>query len=370
MPVPLRANANFKTEAKYNVVTEFPNYDLHSACAMGNQGLVEYALARGQPINSVIDGVLPLHAACAGGHEQVVKVLIDHGADVNAPRLPRRYSNEKSRDGSAPIMGTTGSTPLHFAAANGNKNVMMTLLLRGAHPDRRDKYGVTPATLAEQNGWLECAEILTNWIRNKDRDLRERETVHVPDEFGQSSSSVNGRERGASFGNEEDPLGTTRKRMQVIQVKRSIDTALNKFKNPGSLTPQKSSLTLSGSTLTPPTSPVRRRDRSPSHSEDGHFPPAFDPGSRRPSLPQVLNNTPPSSHPLRNHKSATLVKAPRSPRRPRSAGTGAEPEGEANNGPGSVKSGRKLGTKYSLLNLFKKDVQFAIHSNSYIFQSK
>ncbi len=63
-----------------------PNFDLHSAAASGNQGLVEYALNRGQPVNSVLDGVLPLHAACAGGHERVVKLLIDHGADVNAAR--------------------------------------------------------------------------------------------------------------------------------------------------------------------------------------------------------------------------------------------------------------------------------------------
>lgn len=63
-----------------------PNFDLHSAAAAGNVGLVEYALARGQPINSVLGGVLPLHAACAGGDEQVVKLLIEHGADVNAPR--------------------------------------------------------------------------------------------------------------------------------------------------------------------------------------------------------------------------------------------------------------------------------------------
>lgn len=63
-----------------------PSLGLHSAAATGNVGLVEYALARGQPINSVLDGVLPLHAACAGGNDQVVKLLIDHGADVNAPR--------------------------------------------------------------------------------------------------------------------------------------------------------------------------------------------------------------------------------------------------------------------------------------------
>ncbi|KIY54005.1 hypothetical protein FISHEDRAFT_20864, partial [Fistulina hepatica ATCC 64428] len=80
----------------------------------------EYALAHGQPVNSALDGVLPLHAACAGGSEPVVKLLIDHGADVNALRLPRRYSNEKTRDGTAPIVGTSGSTPLHFASANGN----------------------------------------------------------------------------------------------------------------------------------------------------------------------------------------------------------------------------------------------------------
>jgi ankyrin repeat protein len=59
---------------------------LHSAAATGNVGLAEYALDHGQPINSVLDGVLPLHAACAGGNVQVVKLLVDRGADVNAPR--------------------------------------------------------------------------------------------------------------------------------------------------------------------------------------------------------------------------------------------------------------------------------------------
>lgn len=63
-----------------------PSFGLHAAAATGNMGLVEYALARGQPVNSVLDGVLPLHAACAGGSEPVVKLLIDHGADVNGPR--------------------------------------------------------------------------------------------------------------------------------------------------------------------------------------------------------------------------------------------------------------------------------------------
>ena len=61
-----------------------PRYDLHHAAASGNLGLVEFALSHGQPINSVLNGVLPLHAACAGGSEAVVQYLIDEGADVNA----------------------------------------------------------------------------------------------------------------------------------------------------------------------------------------------------------------------------------------------------------------------------------------------
>ncbi|KAI0069901.1 ankyrin, partial [Panus rudis PR-1116 ss-1] len=113
-----------------------------------------YALDRGQPINSALDGVLPLHAACSGGNDLVVRLLIECGADVNAPRLPRRYSNDKGRDGSAPIIGSSGYTPLHFACANGHTSVVMTLLLHGAHPDRADKHGITPEMVARKNGWV------------------------------------------------------------------------------------------------------------------------------------------------------------------------------------------------------------------------
>ncbi|EPT04966.1 hypothetical protein FOMPIDRAFT_1081512, partial [Fomitopsis schrenkii] len=95
-----------------------PHLGLHSAASTGNLGLVKYALDHGQPINSVLDGVLPLHAACSGGNEHVVRLLIEKGADVNAPRLPRRFSSDKTRD--MPIVGTSGSTPLHFACANGH----------------------------------------------------------------------------------------------------------------------------------------------------------------------------------------------------------------------------------------------------------
>lgn len=63
-----------------------PHLGLHSAAANGNIGLVKYALSHGQPINSVLDGVLPLHAASSGISDLIVKLLIEEGPDVNASR--------------------------------------------------------------------------------------------------------------------------------------------------------------------------------------------------------------------------------------------------------------------------------------------
>lgn len=102
MPSTSRAQ---KAEAKYNVVLEckaphcslpvsrpdlyllpVPNYGLHTAASSGNLGLVKYALEHGQPVNSALDGILPLHAACHGGSDLIVRFLIEYGADVNAPR--------------------------------------------------------------------------------------------------------------------------------------------------------------------------------------------------------------------------------------------------------------------------------------------
>ncbi|KAH9485225.1 hypothetical protein JR316_0002132 [Psilocybe cubensis] len=328
MPVPMRTNFQ-KAEAKYNVTTEFPSLGLHSAAATGDVGLVEYALNNGQPINSVLDGVLPLHAACAGGNVQVVKSLIDHGADVNAPRLPRKYSNDKNRDASAPIVGTSGSTPLHFAAANGNTDVISLLLLHGAHPDRPDKHGVTPETLAQQNGWVECAKVLREWTANKDRDLIEREGS-----------------RGSSIPNYPESSSSTPRRR--LHVKQSIDTALNMLKAPDAA----SRATQSMHATTPPASP-----RKP-FGEYTFYPSSnssVEPGSRRPSLPHVLQ--PPTEEFTRNRRPSFNSTSQDIQRRPSSAGHDADRSQEPEQmypvyGRGG--SGRRLGSKYSLLNLFKK----------------
>lgn len=307
-----------------------PSLGLHYAAASGDVGLVQYALSHGQPVNSVVDGVLPLHAACAGGNSQVVKLLIDHGADVNAQRsasfnlhtisatdfhrLPRKYSSDKNRDASAPIIGTTGSTPLHFAAANGNTEVVSLLLLHGAHADRSDKHGVTPEMVAEENGWVECSAILRQWIINKDRDLRERGSPLTIDDRSDISAS---------------PPSCRSKR---LHVKRSMDTALAMFKTADP--PWRSRETLVK------TSESALLSSSPS------FPP-IDPNARRPSLPQII--PPASADAFRKQK-------PPSPApRPSSAGTDSEHDESFYSmyGRGGA-SRRQHGSKYSLMTIFKK----------------
>lgn len=278
-----------------------PHLGLHSASASGDIGLVQYALSHGQPVNSVLDGVLPLHAACAGGNVLVVNFLIECGADVNAPRfapspppclslthsprLPRRYS-DRNRDTTAPIVGTSGSTPLHFAAANGHLSVVRTLLSRGAIPDRADKHGITPELIARQNGWIECADVLAQATSSTKSNA-------LPHHRVAPSCSV------------EHLEASLRKR---LHFKRSVDHSL------------------SGGTSDPEAKPsLAESDPRPGDNSAPAIPYLY---ARRPSLPQALD------------ESSIKSSFPSRSARPRSAGTGAD--------------SRKLHSKLSLLSLFKK----------------
>ena len=226
-------------------------------------------------------------------------------------RLPRRFS-DKTRSPSAPIIGTSGSTPLHFATANGHTQVVLTLLRHGARPDRADKHGVTPEALARQNGWLACADAIRDWIANKDRDLLERETLlgGIPPDDPEPISHCRGRH--GSLCACEGPECMSTHVMRRLGVKRSIENAILLFR-PGT-SPQDGAV---DDTWPPPES----LDTPP---------PAY---SQRPSPPQ--SDEAPSTR--RSHGR---------PRRPSSAGNGADRPHHPHS--------RRLGSKYSLLNLFRK----------------
>ncbi|KAH9979101.1 ankyrin repeat-containing domain protein [Lactifluus volemus] len=321
MPTTSRSH---KAEAKFNVTTEFPHLGLHSAAATGNIGLAKYALSHGQPINSVIDGVLPLHAACSGGNDMVVRLLIDNGADVNAPRLPRRYS-DKARSPSAPIIGATGSTPLHFAAANGHTQVVLTLLRHGARPDRADKRGVTPEVLARDNGWLPCADAIRDWIVNKDRDLVERETLLGAIPLDEPEPTSHCREHHGSVCTCDGLECISTHVIRRLGVKHSIENAMLLFRSSGN-DPQDNAVPIPDCTWPPPES----SDSPPPNSD------------RRSSLPQSDDPPIPRRSRRRQH-------------RPNSAGNGVEPHHPHS---------RRLGSKYSLLHLFRKPSSELLSSHS------
>lgn len=84
----------------------------------------------------------PLHACIAISRSvETARLLIDHGADVNASQVG-------------------GYTPLHQAAAAGQKEMVLLLLASGADRTRPCAQGKTPAQYAEERGHSEIAAIL------------------------------------------------------------------------------------------------------------------------------------------------------------------------------------------------------------------
>jgi hypothetical protein len=59
-----------------------PHYGLHSAATITNIGLVKYVF-HGQPINSILDGVLPLHTVLSGWNNIMKDWLGGHQSAPN-----------------------------------------------------------------------------------------------------------------------------------------------------------------------------------------------------------------------------------------------------------------------------------------------
>ena len=87
------------------------------------------------------DGMTPLHIAAALGQKDTAQLLLAKGADVNA----------KSND---------GDTPLHVAAITNNKDVAELLLAKGAGIDAKNAHGITPLYYAVARGGKDTVELL------------------------------------------------------------------------------------------------------------------------------------------------------------------------------------------------------------------
>lgn len=121
---------------------------LHLAAFFGRAGAAQVLLERGADPEAVSQHefvkVTALHSAVAqeGAEDgETARALLDHGAPVNAP-------------------AEDGGTPLHSAAANGNRKLVELLLAHGAEPAAVRDDGKTPADLAREAGHDDVAEAL------------------------------------------------------------------------------------------------------------------------------------------------------------------------------------------------------------------
>lgn len=87
-------------------------------------------------------GNTPLHVATRLRDNETVKLLLEHQADPNE-------KNERS-----------GSTPFHLATSNGDTNITAMLLNYGAKPEIQNKFDYTALHFAVANGHKEIVELL------------------------------------------------------------------------------------------------------------------------------------------------------------------------------------------------------------------
>ncbi len=148
----LLLNAGAKPDAR----DELGKSPLHEAASSGNFLITHLLIERGANVNAVdVDGRTPLHEAVIElspkepkekrlERRGVVALLLKYGAD---PNIKDKYYFR---------------TPLHYAALNGDVDVVKELLERGADPTIRDSKGKTPLDLAREARHHEVVQVLAS----------------------------------------------------------------------------------------------------------------------------------------------------------------------------------------------------------------
>lgn len=108
---------------------------LLDAARFNQQAAVAALIASGADVNEQgRQGDTALHWAAFNGNIEIVRTLVDAGANVNDPLA-------------------NGNTPLHLAAFKGHAAVVERLLGGGADPMRRNRNGQSPLDLARSGGY-------------------------------------------------------------------------------------------------------------------------------------------------------------------------------------------------------------------------
>ncbi len=104
-------------------------------------GCQEAPPTQGSAMSSTLVGAQPLHFAATNGDVELVKLLLDRGAAINAA----------TQD---------GWTALHFACLRGDEGLVQLLLDRGAVVSMTTKSGLSALSIATSEGDPEIVELL------------------------------------------------------------------------------------------------------------------------------------------------------------------------------------------------------------------
>jgi len=138
-----------------------------------NGEISELLILKGARINAKDRyGRTPLHYSVVTGRRDVAEILISHGAEINARDSggvsPLHLVDQSGSKGmktqflSSPALSRGGNTPLHIAAAIGEKTILELLLTNNADINSRNEENKTPLHCAIENGQEGIVAVLTD----------------------------------------------------------------------------------------------------------------------------------------------------------------------------------------------------------------